>query len=132
MSFKSARSELTERRDVIQETADRIIEALEKGVEPWVRPWSPDKCAGPQAPVNGATGTMYHGINVLLLGMHPLVLGGDPRMSVKVDGPKDGWVTILTTVENKGNRKKDIESVLLRPNWMTYKRSRNREGLAGQ
>jgi hypothetical protein len=34
MSFKSARSELTERRDVIQETADLIIEASEKGVKP--------------------------------------------------------------------------------------------------
>ena len=52
MSFKSARSDLTERRDVIQETADLIIEASEKGVKPWVRPWNRDKCAGPQAPIN--------------------------------------------------------------------------------
>jgi hypothetical protein len=39
--------------------------------------------------------------------------GSHLRISVKVDGPKDGWITVLTSVENKGNRRKDIAYALL-------------------
>jgi len=39
--------------------------------------------------------------------------GSHLRISIKVDGPKDGWVTVLTTVDNKGNRPKDISYALL-------------------
>ena len=34
--------------------------------------------------------------------------GSHLRISLKVEAPKDGWATALTTVENKGNRSKDI------------------------
>jgi hypothetical protein len=35
------------------------------------------------------------------------------RISVKVEAPKAGWTTVLTTVENKGNRPKNISYSLL-------------------
>lgn len=35
------------------------------------------------------------------------------RISLKVDGPKDGWITALTAVENKGNRAKNIAYAVL-------------------
>jgi antirestriction protein ArdC len=52
-------------RDIYQEVTDRIVEALESGVAPWVRPWQ----VGADFPRNGATKRPYHGINVLLLWM---------------------------------------------------------------
>jgi antirestriction protein ArdC len=79
MAWKAAHNETT-RRDPMQEFADRIVAELEKGVKPWVRPWNPELCGGPQAPINATTGQPYHGINNLILGMHPLAFQtGDPR-----------------------------------------------------
>jgi hypothetical protein len=39
--------------------------------------------------------------------------GSHLRVSIKVDGSEDDWITVLTTVENKGNRRKDISYALL-------------------
>lgn len=76
----SARREITERRDAMQEFADTVVAALESGVKPWVRPWDPSKCAGPQAPFNPTTGARYHGINVLILACNMLAFTtADPR-----------------------------------------------------
>ena len=41
------------RRDHFQEVTDRIVEALEEGRKPWVRPWDKNACGGPQPGVNG-------------------------------------------------------------------------------
>jgi len=35
------------------------------------------------------------------------------RITVKADAPKDGWVTVLTTVDNKGNRPTDVSYAFL-------------------
>ncbi len=35
------------------------------------------------------------------------------RISVKAEAPTDGWVTILTSVDNKGNRSKDLSYACL-------------------
>jgi hypothetical protein len=35
------------------------------------------------------------------------------RLSVKAEAPKDGWVTILTNIDNKGNRSKDLSYACL-------------------
>jgi antirestriction protein ArdC len=43
------------------EATDRIIEALQKGVVPWERPWVIGQ------PLNAETGRRYRGINRLLL-----------------------------------------------------------------
>lgn len=63
---KKAAHYLTMRRDPMQEITDRIIESLEAGIRPRVRPWDHSKCAGPQAPFNPTTRDRYHDINVLM------------------------------------------------------------------
>ena len=50
--------------DLYQEVTDRIIEALEKGDLPWIKPWT---TSGP--PTRQDTGQAYKGVNVFLLGM---------------------------------------------------------------
>jgi antirestriction protein ArdC len=91
MNWKSAAGETT-RRDPMQELTDRFVEQFELGVKPWVRPWDPVKCQGPQAPFNPTTGAEYHGINVLILGMHPLaVQTGDPRFCSYLQAQEKGW-----------------------------------------
>ena len=64
----------------MQEFTDKIIESLEAGVKPWVKPWDESKCAGPQAPFNPTTGARYHGINILILACSMLAFTTqDPR-----------------------------------------------------
>jgi antirestriction protein ArdC len=76
----------------MQEFADRIVEQLEQGVKPWIRPWDPEKCAGPQAPINPTTGARYHGINTLILGMDIRAFqSGDPRWMTYQQAHDEGW-----------------------------------------
>jgi len=35
------------------------------------------------------------------------------RIAVKAEVPREGWVTVLTTVDNKGNRPKDVSYAFL-------------------
>jgi antirestriction protein ArdC len=92
MSFKRAAIETTERPDPMQEFADRILAQLEQGVKPWVRDWDPDKCGGPQAPFNPVTGSRYHGINVLILGMDMRAFqSGDPRWMTYQQAHEKGY-----------------------------------------
>ena len=80
------------RRDPYQDVTDRILEALEAGIKPWVRPWNPDQAEGPQAPFNPTTGKHYRGINVLLLGMDPrAVMSGDPRWMTYQQAKEQKW-----------------------------------------
>jgi antirestriction protein ArdC len=80
MVYQRAKKELTERRDPIQETADTIIAALEKGVKPWQRPWDQSKCVGTGSPFNPITKHSYRGVNHLLLSVHMAMFGSDdPR-----------------------------------------------------
>ena len=51
--------------DVYQDVTNKIIEALERGVSPWVCPWI--RVGKDALPVNHATGDHYRGINVVLL-----------------------------------------------------------------
>ncbi len=53
-------------KDIYQEITDQIIEALEQGTAPWVKPWS---TAG--MPRNAVSGREYSGINTILLAMSP-------------------------------------------------------------
>ena len=80
------------RRDHYQEVTDRIVEALENGRKPWVRPWDENVCGGPQAPFNPTTGKRYHGINVLLLGMDMRAFAtGDPRWMTYQQASEKKW-----------------------------------------
>ncbi len=80
------------RRDPCQEVTDRILEALEAGTKPWVRPWDPGKAGGPQAPLNPTTGRWYRGINVLILGMDLRAFTtADPRWMTYQQAGEAGW-----------------------------------------
>jgi antirestriction protein ArdC len=52
--------------DMYQEVTNQMIEALEKGVKPWVCPWETSN-GGSGLPINFQTGNTYSGINILLL-----------------------------------------------------------------
>ena len=52
--------------DVYQIITDRIIESLEKGVNPWRKPWNAEQ----GSPRNAITGRGYNGINWFLLNLH--------------------------------------------------------------
>ena len=53
------------KRDIFQEVTDRIMQSLENGVAPWVKPWTTDDAGIPVS----ATGHHYRGINKVVLGM---------------------------------------------------------------
>lgn len=54
------------KRDIYQEVTDRIIEALEAGAAPWVKPWKAGSGSA-ELPHNAISGNNYKGINTLLL-----------------------------------------------------------------
>ena len=58
------------RRDVYREVTERIIQALEDGVGPWVRPWY-----SRTEHRNAFSGRPYRGINVLLLNLTSMERG---------------------------------------------------------
>ena len=54
--------------NIYREITDKIIAELERGIVPWVQPWSSNKQLCPLGlPVNGLTRRSYSGINILLL-----------------------------------------------------------------
>lgn len=56
------------RADVYTRVTDRIVSDLEKGVRPWMKPWSAGHAADrlPSLPLR-CNGTPYRGVNILLL-----------------------------------------------------------------
>jgi antirestriction protein ArdC len=59
-------------RDIYREVTARIIQALESGTAPWVRPWSVES---DPFPINAASHRRYRGINALLLHLTALQCG---------------------------------------------------------
>ena len=57
----------TERQDVYTRITGRIIQSLEKGVRPWMKPWSGENAAGRITRPLRHNGTPYSGINILML-----------------------------------------------------------------
>ena len=55
------------RADVYERVTSRIIAELEKGIRPWMKPWSVEHTAGRITRPLRHNGTPYRGINVLLL-----------------------------------------------------------------
>jgi antirestriction protein ArdC len=85
-------SNFQSRRDPFQDVTDRILEALEAGTKPWIKPWNPDAAAGPQSPFNPTTGKHYRGINVLILGMDPRAfMTSDPRWMTYQQAREENW-----------------------------------------
>jgi antirestriction protein ArdC len=55
------------RSDVYQKITDRIVSELEKGVRPWLKPWSVEHAGGRITRPLRANGIPYQGINVFML-----------------------------------------------------------------
>jgi antirestriction protein ArdC len=56
------------RENIYREITDKVIAELERGIVPWVQPWSSSKQLSPLGlPANGLTRRSYSGINILLL-----------------------------------------------------------------
>ena len=55
------------RQDVYQKITDRIVSELERGVRPWMKPWSAGNAEGRIMRPLRANGIAYQGINVLML-----------------------------------------------------------------
>ena len=53
--------------NVYERVTTKIVADLEKGVRPWVKPWSADRLAGRVRRPERHNGEPYHGINVLTL-----------------------------------------------------------------
>ena len=79
-------------RDFAQEVTNRIIEKLEQGVKPWVRPWS---AAGGGRPLR-FNGQPYSGVNLLNLWMIGDACGYSSRY----------WMTYNQALELKGQVRK--------------------------
>lgn len=107
--------------EIRKQVTDRIVSALEKGIKPWVRPWSIDGNMG--HPTSFATKKRYNGINPILLDLAALEKGYESRYwgtfgqwkkhgaSVK-PGEKCTYIIFFdikkkTTTDAKGNE--DIE-----------------------
>jgi antirestriction protein ArdC len=61
--------EITNRQDVYTRITNQIVEQLEKGVRPWVKPWNAEHAAGRITRPLRHNGQPYSGINVLSLWM---------------------------------------------------------------
>ena len=63
------------RRDVYQALTDQIVEELEKGVRPWLKPWSAEHMAGRVLLPLRHNGIGYRGVNILTLWLAALAKG---------------------------------------------------------
>ena len=81
-----------QKRDFFQQITNQIIEQLESGNIPWLKPWKNGKNADPSMPYNAATKRAYNGVNVL-------ILWGSQYSS-------NGWVTFKQALDLGGKVKK--------------------------
>jgi antirestriction protein ArdC len=67
----------TTKRDVAAEVTAKIVEALEAGTAPWVKPWRDGvgPTTGLELPSNASTGRTYRGVNVVMLWASALTKG---------------------------------------------------------
>lgn len=77
--------------DIYQDVTDRIVNALETGAAPWLKPWADGKCGG-VGPHNAASGRAYNGINWLVLSCSAYT--------------SDGWLTYKQAAELGGQVRK--------------------------
>lgn len=66
---------MSEFRDVHSKITDRIVADLEKGVRPWMRPWSAEHAAGKITRPLRHNGIPYKGINIVMLWSASVVKG---------------------------------------------------------
>lgn len=90
---------MTNTRDIYQEVTDRIINALERGTIPWLRPWRDDNSGSSIEPYNATTGRPYNGINLLILGSMPYA--------------DLGWLTFKQAIDLGGNVRKGEKGTMV-------------------
>jgi len=93
----------TERKDVYSRITAQIIGHLEKGVRPWVKPWSAEHAAGRITRPLRHNGQPYSGINILSLWMS--------AMSHNFVAPI--WMTYRQATEFDGHVRKDEKGSLV-------------------
>ncbi|MBM9614866.1 DUF1738 domain-containing protein [Desulfobulbus rhabdoformis] len=83
----------SERKSIAETFTESIIEELEKGTAPWQKPW---KAGEFHRPVNPISGTVYRGVNTIMLARHGFA---DPR-----------WLTFKQANEQEWRVKKGSKS----------------------
>lgn len=89
-------SAIASRVDVYTRVTDRIIADLERGVRPWLKPWSAGNTEGRITRPLRANGIPYRGINILLLWGETIDRGYASNM----------WMTYRQAVELKAHVRK--------------------------
>ena len=93
----------TERQDVYTRITDKIINALEQGVRPWIKPWDAEHAAGRIARPLRHNGQAYSGINTLMLWASAVEQGFAAPI----------WMTFKQALELKANVKKGEKGSLV-------------------
>ena len=100
----------TERQDVYTRITGKIIESLEQGVRPWVKPWSAENATGRIIRPLRHNGQAYSGINILMLWASAMEQGFTCPM----------WMTFKQALELKANvRKGEKGSLVVYANTLT-------------
>jgi len=86
----------TIQQDVYTRITNKIIEDLEKGVRPWMKPWSADHAAGNITKPLRHNGQPYNGINVIMLWSEAFAQGYSAPI----------WMTFRQAKQLGGNVKK--------------------------
>jgi antirestriction protein ArdC len=63
----ATKTKTAKRGDVYERVTSRIVEELERGVRPWLKPWNAENAAGRISRPRRHNGKPYQGINVLML-----------------------------------------------------------------
>jgi len=73
------------RKSIAEEFAGRIVEELKAGTAPWQKPW---KAGERILPFNPSTGTIYRGVNTVMLARHGYA---DPRWMTMRQANEQEW-----------------------------------------
>lgn len=76
---------MSEKKSYAESVAEKIIEQLEQGTAPWIKPWEPGEY---QKPFNPTTGKPYRGFNSIYLSMQGQ---DDPRWMTYKQANENGW-----------------------------------------
>ena len=100
----------SERQDIYTRITGQIVASLEKGVRPWMKPWSGENAAGRITRPLRHNGTPYSGINILMLWASSVEQGfGSPS-----------WMTFKQALElNASVRKGEKGSLVVYANAVT-------------
>jgi antirestriction protein ArdC len=106
----STKTDASARPDVYARITNRIVEDLERGVRPWLKPWSAGNTAGRIAKPLRHNGQAYSGINIVLLWSEAVTRG--------FTSPT--WMTFRQAIELGGHvRKGETGSMVVYANRIT-------------